>query len=39
MELGILTVHGRISTEKRCFEFKKAYLIEGDPRPHYPFNV
>lgn len=30
---------GRINTEKRCFEFKKAYLIEGDPRPHYPFNV
>ena len=23
---------GRINTDKRCFEFKKAYLIEGDPR-------
>ena len=30
---------GRINTDKRCYEFKKAYLIEGDPRHYYPSKV
>ena len=29
----------RINTDKRCYEFKKAYLIEDDPRPFYNQNV